>query len=47
LTLCDRFHKTPDEVLDMDASALQIIAIANLGGYFESGKGVPEWPAAM
>ena len=29
--LCDRWHKTPDEVLAMDASALRYLAIAALG----------------
>lgn len=35
LTLCDRWHKTPDQIYGMDASAVRTIRIAELGGYFE------------
>ena len=31
IELCDRWHKTPDEILAMDAGALQLLAIYGLG----------------
>jgi hypothetical protein len=37
MTLCDRWHKLPHEVLDMPAASWQVIKIAELGGYFDQG----------
>jgi hypothetical protein len=47
MTLCDRWHKLPEEILAMDTSNLQVIRVAALGGYFDKDKEVPEWQAAM
>lgn len=41
LTMCDRWHKTPDEILAMDVTAIRMIRIAELGGHFESKKAGP------
>lgn len=32
IRLCDRWHKTPDEILAMDTRALQMLRITELGG---------------
>lgn len=40
MTLCDRWHKLPDEVLAMDASSMYLIDVAARGGYFDrNGEG--------
>lgn len=31
IALCDRWHKTPDEILAMDAAGLRLLEIVNLG----------------
>jgi hypothetical protein len=31
ISLCDRWHKTPDEILAMDASALRMLRLVDIG----------------
>jgi hypothetical protein len=36
--LCDRWHKTPDEILAMDAQAMKLLDIYNRGHREEGGE---------
>ena len=36
--LCDRWHKTPEEILAMDARALRLLDIYNRGHREEGGE---------
>lgn len=36
ISLCDRWHKTPEEILAMDASALYYLSVYQLGRRQES-----------
>ena len=36
--LCDRWHKTPEEILAMDAGALRLLDIYNRGHRQEGGE---------